>query len=123
MHILICLLLFFQGLRFFQENNPNFADRKGAVLVFDLNQPEKDTEVAKIRGNLDMNLFNPYGITSWTDKSGNVSCLNFKCKRSECSVLVNILVYRFKIYIVHFHILAQVSCVRNKCGCKQCVHT
>ncbi len=90
------LRIYHQGLRFFQLDNPNFAGRKGAVLVFDLNQPDKDVEVAKIRGDLEMSLFNPHGITSWTDESGNIVCLKLKynlqfvlfCSLTDKSVII-----------------------------------
>ncbi len=60
-----------QGLRFFQLDNPNYAGRKGAILVFDLHHPEKDVKAVNIQGNLDMDLFNSHGLTSWAnDKSG-----------------------------------------------------
>ena len=45
-----------------------WKDIKGQIMLFDANTPDKRAVPLKIEGNIDLDVFNPHGISIWQEK-------------------------------------------------------
>lgn len=59
-----------QGLKF--PGLPSFSEEPGQIYILDLLHPKPTPVKLRIKGNLDLDSFNPHGISTYTDDTGEI---------------------------------------------------
>ena len=70
-HLTCCV--FTQGLKY--PGLPSFSDEPGKIYILDLLHPKPTPVELQIKGELDLNSFNPHGISVYTDEAGKAQIM------------------------------------------------
>lgn len=62
-----------QGLKF--PGFPSLSEEPGKIYILDLLHPKPSPVELQIRGNLDLDSFNPHGISVYTDDAGDLQIM------------------------------------------------
>ena len=73
---LFILLSPFQGIRFEKDLTVSpWKDIRGYIMLYDVNSPNKGAVPLTIEGNLNLDEFNPHGISIWREKGRVCPCV------------------------------------------------
>ena len=67
-----------QGLKsILTRDAPEFRGRKGQIFFYDLKKRDKKVTPLKITGDINLDRFEPHGISLWQDKATGIKTTRF----------------------------------------------